>query len=77
MAAVSEGFWATLKRSLDAAQVRRGQPGFPAGPPGLLQPSPPFHLELLGPTTDRLPMDSNFPRHVSLAPALFQQLGGP
>jgi hypothetical protein len=75
--AVSKDFWATLKSSLNAAQVSGAQPWLPASPPSFLQTSPSFCLKLLGPTTDRLPMDSNFPCHVSLAPPLLQQLGGP
>jgi len=59
--AVSEGFWATLQRALYAAQVRGAQPRFPARPPSFLQAFPAFCLKLLGPATDRLPMDSHFP----------------
>src|SRR6202040_1976760 len=62
---------------LDLVDLLRTQSRFASGAASLLQPGPPFGLQLGGPLTHRLPMRAHPARHFRLTQPLREQTRGP
>lgn len=71
---VTDSFRASLQRLFDFDQVLVRQPSLATAAAGCPQAFDSLRFERGCPPTNRLPVHTNFPRHVGLAPTLLEQL---
>jgi hypothetical protein len=73
---VTESFGASLEGCFDLHPILGRQPRFATTSASCPYAFHPMGLDRGSPPTDGLPMNTNFPRHVRLAPALLEQRRG-